>query len=86
MINTECLFRYQEPVSPHLAAKLASESSGTQVRHTSPLICIDSMQELQNDIPSDTTFVNTIASYIRRCASASSQAAHMYVETAGGES
>ncbi|KAF7978835.1 hypothetical protein HWV62_44633 [Athelia sp. TMB] len=67
MIETECLFRYKEPVSPHLAAKMASEEIGSQI-----------------DVPSDTTFANAVASYIRRCASSSTATAHMYIETAGG--
>ncbi|KAK1222824.1 hypothetical protein PQX77_014246 [Marasmius sp. AFHP31] len=61
-LSTKCLFRYQEPVSPHLAARLAGDEN----------------------IPTDQTFVNSIAAYIRQCASESSQPSHMYVETAGG--
>jgi hypothetical protein len=33
LVHTECLFRYEEPVSPHLAAQLASESNGLKVRY-----------------------------------------------------
>ncbi|KAJ7748780.1 PLP-dependent transferase [Mycena maculata] len=33
---------------------------------------------------SDSTFVNSIASYVRRCASRGTDPAHMYIETAGG--
>jgi len=69
LVHTECLFRYEEPVSPHLAAQLASESNG-----------------LKDEIPSDRTFVNSIANHIRSCASSSSQATHLYIETAGGKS
>ena len=39
----------------------------------------------QQNIPSDQTFVNSIASYIRRCASSYLDNAHMYIETAGGK-
>ncbi|KAJ7102840.1 onanonoxo-7-onima-8-eninoihtemlysoneda [Mycena epipterygia] len=35
-------------------------------------------------IVSDATFINSIASHVRRCASRTSGSAHMYVETAGG--
>ncbi|KAJ6489193.1 PLP-dependent transferase [Mycena vitilis] len=35
-------------------------------------------------IVSDVTFVNSISSYVRRCASRTTSPAHMYVETAGG--
>ncbi|KAL0067833.1 hypothetical protein AAF712_005001 [Marasmius tenuissimus] len=61
-LSTKCLFRYQEPVSPHLAARLAGDEN----------------------IPSDQTFVNSIAAYIRQCASETSKSSHMFVETAGG--
>ncbi|KAL0574386.1 hypothetical protein V5O48_007561 [Marasmius crinis-equi] len=61
-ISTKCLFQYQEPVSPHLAARLAQDQN----------------------VPSDQTFVNSVAEHIRRCASESSKPSHMYVETAGG--
>ncbi|KAK7044197.1 hypothetical protein VNI00_007917 [Paramarasmius palmivorus] len=65
-VSTKCLFRYQEPVSPHLAAKLAAEEGDLR------------------GIPSDETFANSVADFIRQCASNSSTKAHMYVETAGG--
>lgn len=32
LVHTECLFRFGEPVSPHLAAKLALEASDGKVR------------------------------------------------------
>ncbi|TFY75705.1 hypothetical protein EWM64_g8305 [Hericium alpestre] len=35
-------------------------------------------------IPSDDTFVKSVAGHIRSCAAGSSEPAHMYVETAGG--
>ncbi|KAJ7627956.1 onanonoxo-7-onima-8-eninoihtemlysoneda [Mycena polygramma] len=35
-------------------------------------------------IVSDATFINSISSYVRRCASRTTGPAHMYVETAGG--
>ncbi|KAF5367111.1 hypothetical protein D9758_004032 [Tetrapyrgos nigripes] len=67
-VFTECLYRYQEPVSPHLAVKLAAEQSG----HSQPII------------PSDETFVASIATHIRGCAAKIKQTSDMYVETAGG--
>lgn len=61
-IQTKCLFRYDEPVSPHLAAMMSNSSA-----------------------PSDETFTNSIAEYIRKTAIRSArERAHMYVETAGG--
>lgn len=67
LISAECLFRYKEPVSPHLAAQLSLEN------------------ELYL-VPSDETFINAIANRIRRRAANIREPAHMYVETAGGES
>ncbi|KAH7927967.1 PLP-dependent transferase [Leucogyrophana mollusca] len=68
LVHTKCLFRYDDPVSPHLAVKLATADGKNAV-----------------SAPSDETFVNTIAHYIRgRAAALSSQGGHMYVETAGG--
>ncbi|THH16664.1 hypothetical protein EW146_g4006 [Bondarzewia mesenterica] len=67
LVHSHCLFRYDEPLSPHLAAKMAAEKDGRDV-----------------SVPSDETFVSSVASYIRRCASQSPAGAHMYVETAGG--
>ncbi|EGN99050.1 hypothetical protein SERLA73DRAFT_73624 [Serpula lacrymans var. lacrymans S7.3] len=66
LVHTECLFRFGDPVSPHLAVKMASDKNGETVRS-----------------PTDETFVNSIASYIRRCAMAD-RMGHMYIETAGG--
>jgi len=45
----------------------------------------DEYMRLQVAIPSDKTFVSSVADHIRRCASEYSGAAHMYVETAGGK-
>ncbi|KAG6884936.1 hypothetical protein C0993_007118 [Termitomyces sp. T159_Od127] len=59
-VSTECLYQFDHPVSPHLAAQLADR----------PV--------------SDETLVNAIAGYVRRAADSSPQAAHLYVETAGG--
>ncbi|KAI0067370.1 PLP-dependent transferase [Artomyces pyxidatus] len=68
LVQAHCLYRFEEPLSPHLAAKMAAEKDGL----------------LHAPVPSDATFVTSVASYIRRCASAFSEKAHMYVETAGG--
>ncbi|ESK92356.1 onanonoxo-7-onima-8-eninoihtemlysoneda [Moniliophthora roreri MCA 2997] len=65
-VSIKCLFQYQEPVSPHLAAKLAADNGDLR------------------GIPSDDTFANSVANFIRQCASKSLDKAHMYVETAGG--
>ncbi|EIM91031.1 PLP-dependent transferase [Stereum hirsutum FP-91666 SS1] len=66
-IKANCLFRFDEPLSPHLAAQMASEKAGVDLAP-----------------PSDETFVTSVATYIRRCATQSQEASHMYVETAGG--
>ncbi|KAF8896527.1 onanonoxo-7-onima-8-eninoihtemlysoneda [Infundibulicybe gibba] len=63
--DRHCLYRFDEPVSPHLAAILAGEGK-------------------KQEVPSDKTFVDSIASYISRCASQSARKSHMFVETAGG--
>lgn len=31
LVNAHCLFRFDEPVSPHLAADMAAEKDGVQV-------------------------------------------------------
>ncbi|KAI0090188.1 onanonoxo-7-onima-8-eninoihtemlysoneda [Irpex rosettiformis] len=67
-IKAHCLFRYNEPVSPHLAAKLAQADAAS----TTP------------SIPSDDTFIGAIAAYVRECSSRVRISGHMYVETAGG--
>jgi hypothetical protein len=85
LLHTDCLFRYKEPVSPHLAAQLALESNGVKVRYYYMSFYVLFLHHPQGDIPSDRTLVDSIANYIRRCSSSSSQAAHLYVETAGGE-
>ncbi|KAI0048950.1 PLP-dependent transferase [Auriscalpium vulgare] len=68
LVDAHCLYRFDEPLSPHLAAKMAAEKSGLQ----------------DAEVPSDSTFVAAVASHIRRSASSVTQKAHMYVETAGG--
>ncbi|KAJ7276666.1 PLP-dependent transferase [Mycena rebaudengoi] len=65
-VHTSCLYRFHVPVSPHLAAKLATTEDTTQ------------------KIVTDETFINSVASYVRRCAASSKAPAHLYVETAGG--
>ncbi|KAF8623721.1 hypothetical protein AX17_007418 [Amanita inopinata Kibby_2008] len=62
LVETNCLYRYDEPVSPHLAAKLKAGAA----------------------IPSNETFLQSITSYVQRCASRSREMSHMYIETAGG--
>ncbi|KAI6025012.1 hypothetical protein PISMIDRAFT_90179 [Pisolithus microcarpus 441] len=66
LVETQCLFRYDEPVSPHLAVKMASRASENAVT-----------------VPSDRTFLNSVAQYVRSCAR-KCPAGHMYIETAGG--
>ncbi|KAF8150737.1 PLP-dependent transferase [Crassisporium funariophilum] len=65
-VHSECLFRYKEPVSPHLAAQMSGSESEPSA------------------VPSDETFVNSIASRIRSHAERLTTSTHMYVETAGG--
>lgn len=66
LVETRCLFRYDEPVSPHLAVKMASGAQKNAV-----------------SVPSDRTFLNNVAQYIRSCAR-KCPAGHVYIETAGG--
>ncbi|OAX34493.1 onanonoxo-7-onima-8-eninoihtemlysoneda [Rhizopogon vinicolor AM-OR11-026] len=68
LLDAHCLFRYGDPVSPHLAVKMASEKQGGEVA----------------PMPSDETFVNSVAEHIRKRAKVMNMPAHMYVETAGG--
>ncbi|KAF9526368.1 pyridoxal phosphate-dependent transferase [Crepidotus variabilis] len=68
-VQAECLFRFDEPVSPHLAAQIKGEKEGRSR---------DSM------IPSDETFVNAIANRILGYANKQQTTSHMYIETAGG--
>ncbi|KAI0033102.1 pyridoxal phosphate-dependent transferase [Vararia minispora EC-137] len=67
-VRTRCLFRYDDPVSPHLAAQMSADRKG----------------EKTAIFPTDSTFVTSVANHIRQCASESRKSAHMYVETAGG--
>jgi len=69
LINAHCLYRFDEPVSPHLAAGMAVEKEGTQ----------------NVVVPTDDAFVTSVANYIRKCASGITGRSHMYIETAGGE-
>ncbi|KAI9512964.1 PLP-dependent transferase [Russula earlei] len=62
LVTARCLYRFDEPVSPHLAA----EREGAQ------------------NVPTDDAFVTSVASYIRKCASGTTERSHMYIETAGG--
>ncbi|KAF9223615.1 onanonoxo-7-onima-8-eninoihtemlysoneda [Gyrodon lividus] len=66
LVDVDCLFRYGDPVSPHLAVQMASDKLDTKLT-----------------APSDATFINAIAEYIRGCAQ-KKQSGHMYLETAGG--
>lgn len=68
LVDAHCLFRYGDPVSPHLAVKMASETQGG----------------LKVSVPSDETFVGSVAEHIRKRARVASGPGHMYVETAGG--
>ncbi|KAG1821199.1 onanonoxo-7-onima-8-eninoihtemlysoneda [Suillus subaureus] len=68
LVDAHCLFRYGDPVSPHLAVKMASETPGG----------------LKVSVPSDETFVGSVAEHIRKRARVASGPGHMYVETAGG--
>ncbi|KAH8991362.1 PLP-dependent transferase [Lactarius hatsudake] len=68
LVNAHCLYRFDEPVSPHLAANMAADGRGTG----------------NVVVPTDEAFTTSIASHIRECASDLTERAHMYVETAGG--
>ncbi|KZV65410.1 onanonoxo-7-onima-8-eninoihtemlysoneda [Peniophora sp. CONT] len=72
LVDAACLFRYDDPVSPHLAATMQATRRGIE----------------SASYPTDPAFVSSVASHIRSRAtqvhSLDSNAAHMYVETAGG--
>lgn len=72
-------------MSPHLAARLTSgEGGGDKVGKDEHLNTYHTLKHLQ--IPTDETVVNAIADRIRANALSYPQtSAHMYVETAGGE-
>ncbi|KAH9481691.1 Bifunctional dethiobiotin synthetase/adenosylmethionine-8-amino-7-oxononanoate aminotransferase [Psilocybe cubensis] len=67
-VHAECLFRYDEPVSPHLAVKMKADLEGQDVILP----------------PSDGTFLDSVANRIRTYAKSSLNPTHMYLETAGG--
>ena len=93
-MNAHCLYRFDEPVSPHLAAGMAAEKAGARVsiinaladcwRAHSGLSCVYFSQSVV--VPTDDAFVTSVASYIRECATGTADKSHMYIETAGGES
>lgn len=86
-MNAHCLYRFDEPVSPHLAADMAAEKEGSRVSlydaHTLPPPNLAPIQDVV--VPTDDAFVTSITSYIRKCASGITGRSHMYIETAGGE-
>ena len=84
-IQSKCLFRYGEPVSPHLAAKLAHGEDDAKVFPTLLRFVPALIKYTQLHVPSDHTFVDAIASHVRACAAQSTQPGHMYIETAGGK-
>ncbi|KAH9178390.1 PLP-dependent transferase [Lactarius sanguifluus] len=53
LVNAHCLYRFDEPVSPHLAANMAA----------------DRRDAGNVGVPTDEAFTTSIASYIRKCAS-----------------
>ncbi|KAI9001549.1 onanonoxo-7-onima-8-eninoihtemlysoneda [Trametes punicea] len=71
-VQSKCLFRYDDPVSPHLAARRANQNAAEKL--------------LKRVVPTDDAFANTVASHIRDCAADVEQGSlsHMYIETAGG--
>ncbi|KAL1744717.1 pyridoxal phosphate-dependent transferase [Schizophyllum fasciatum] len=78
-VHADCLYRYTEPVSPHLAVKLDQKDSQSVIDGSISA----------SSAPADGTVVNAIAEHIRTCASRSNphnaqSVSHMYVETAGG--
>ena len=89
LVNAHCLYRFDEPVSPHLAVNMAAERRGAGVgTYAYILSCIELiLPSLRQDvtIPTDDAFTTSVASHIRKCASGLTERAHMYVETAGGE-
>jgi dethiobiotin synthetase/adenosylmethionine--8-amino-7-oxononanoate aminotransferase len=72
LVHAHCLYRFDEPVSPHLAAGMAAQEKAGGAWNVV--------------IPTDDAFVTSVSSYIRKCATGTLQKSHMYIETAGGES
>ena len=77
-METDCLFRYNEPVSPHLAA----------LRHGGDQVCyifICFLGRIQRIVQvSDGAFVDAIKARVSSYAQDASGAGHVYIETAGG--
>ena len=72
-VHADCLYRYTEPVSPHLAVKLDQKDSQDASSAPADGTVVDAIAE----------HIRTCASRADRLARNS--LAHMYVETAGGE-
>ena len=83
-------------MSPHLAASMAAKREGAQASHRAQ--CAGVRHDLLNFyfflispsfqsviVPTDDAFVTSVASYIRECASGTTERSCMYIETAGGE-
>ena len=98
-MDAHCLYRFDEPVSPHLAAGMAAEKAGAWVSsstrtgyqvvdaHNTLWLSSLFLSSSQNvAIPTDDAFATSVSSYIRKCATGTAQKSHMYIETAGGES
>jgi bifunctional dethiobiotin synthetase / adenosylmethionine---8-amino-7-oxononanoate aminotransferase len=86
LVKVECLYRFNDPVSPHLAVSMAAEKKGAQVSQRARSRVRSAESIPQNVIvPTDDEFVASVASYIRKCASGLTERSHMYIETAGGE-
>lgn len=81
-VGAECLFRYEEPVSPHLAVKMQPDESTVGARQSRRRV-LNLTAILQ--VPTDEIFVSAIANRIKKHAVESLNPRHMYVETAGGE-
>lgn len=91
LVNAHCLYRFDEPVSPHLAAGMAVEKAGARVSTSSRSIrtALRSFVRFSHQsvvVPTDDAFITSVSSYIRKCAAGTTEKSHMYIETAGGES
>ncbi len=86
-VRSKCLFRFDDPVSPHLAARRANESGPGEVLFAAPpyIQSILTYSSSQRVVPTDDAFVNAVASHVRNCAEEVTAYSHMYVETAGGK-
>jgi bifunctional dethiobiotin synthetase / adenosylmethionine---8-amino-7-oxononanoate aminotransferase len=78
-VDTDCLFRYNEPVSPHLAFR---RGGGKKQVFYNAIHLLDRNQH--NPQVSDSALLDAITDRVSSYVRDTSGAGHVYVETAGG--